>query len=38
VRCGVIGTAEAEGVLKQTEMTRYSAMTEADVVPSAGEE
>jgi hypothetical protein len=38
VRCGVIGTAEGEGLFKSTEVTRYSAMTEADVGPAAGEE
>jgi hypothetical protein len=38
VRCGVIGTAAGEGLFKQTEVTRYSAMTESDVGPGFGEE
>jgi hypothetical protein len=35
---GVKITAEGEGLFKSTEVTRYSAMTEADIGPGAGEE
>jgi hypothetical protein len=38
VRCGVIGTAEGEGLFKSTEISRYHAMDEAAVGPGAGEE
>jgi hypothetical protein len=35
---GVRTIAEGEGLFKKTEITRQSAMTEADVGPGAGEE
>jgi hypothetical protein len=35
---GVRTRAEGEGLFKSTEVSRYSAMTEADVGPGAGEE
>jgi hypothetical protein len=35
---GVRTTAEGEGLFKHTEVTRYFAMTEADVGPGLGEE
>jgi hypothetical protein len=37
MRCGVIGTAESEGLFKSTEISRQSAMTPADIGPGPGE-